>query len=138
MKRSTVAVPARQRPRRVRAAPRSAALRPPVAKKAASKSTESLALPVSPFIPSMDQNLECCLLGLRDCLVHMRQTEITDRSVRAIDRTLKLLAFDQARPPSNRKPAGPAIPEAERCLVCQKGFIDPIGQCPYCGSIRRP
>lgn len=48
-------------------------------------------LPVSPFVPTVDQDLVCCLLGLRDCLTKMRQTEVTDRAIRALDRALKLL-----------------------------------------------
>lgn len=85
--RRTVAVPARS-PRTERGSSRSAGpLTPPVLP----KKGEACVLPVSPFVPTVDQDLVCCLLGLRDCLTKMRQTEVTDRAIRALDRALKLL-----------------------------------------------
>lgn len=87
MKRSTA--PARKSPRTVRVAPKSAEpLTPPV--KPPQKG-EACVLPVPPYVPSLDQDLECYLLTLRDCLTKMRQTELTDRAIRQLDRTMKLL-----------------------------------------------
>ncbi len=90
MKRSTVAVPARQKSSRTRRGmTASAKLRPPLAQP--KNKPAACELPVAPFVPSVDQDLQCCLLGLRDCLTKMRQTEATDRCIRQLDRALKLI-----------------------------------------------
>lgn len=85
----TVTAPVRSS-RTARGGTASAKLRPPLAEIATSKVTECV-LPVPPYVPSVDQNLECCLLGLRDCLTKMRQTEVTDRAIRTVGRVLKML-----------------------------------------------
>lgn len=86
-------------------------------------------LPASPFVPSVEQNLECCLHGLRDCLTKMRQTEITDRAIRAVDRALKLMDIDLTRPAS-------LLASDTLCAACRRGTVD-AGQCLRCGAMRR-
>lgn len=52
----------------------------------------------APKLPTCEQEMECCLLSLRDCLQKMHPNEITVRGTSVIDRMLALLRVPRENP----------------------------------------